>query len=179
MKRFATLFLAAVLGSVSTIATFEWIEKDENKGVNVEYLAGVPASKVAYKVDENGDVVPLDFTTAAEKVMPAVVHIRSTQDGARRTEQEQYPDPFRDFFGPRGPQGPSQSSGSGVIINADGYIVTNNHVVQDADVVEVTLYDNRNYKADVIGIDPDTDIAVIKIESERASLPVVCRFRQS
>ncbi len=163
MKRFGTLFLAAVLGSVSTIATFEWIDKDENKGVNVEYLAGVPASKVAYKVDENGEVVPLDFTTAAEKVMPAVVHIRSTQDGTRRTEQEQYLDPFRDFFGPRGPQGPSQSSGSGVIINADGYIVTNNHVVQDADVVEVTLYDNRNYKAEVIGIDPDTDIAVIKI----------------
>ena len=75
-------------------------------------------------------------------------------------DQEQYLDPFRDFFGPRGPQGPSQSSGSGVIINADGYIVTNNHVVQDADVVEVTLYDNRNYKAEVIGIDPDTDIAV-------------------
>ena len=91
MKRFGTLFLAAVLGSVSTIATFEWIDKDDNKGANVEYLAGVPASKVAYKVDENGEVVPLDFTTAAEKVMPAVVHIRSTQDGTRRTEQEQIP----------------------------------------------------------------------------------------
>src|SRR5688500_15566070 len=168
MKRFGTLFLAAVLGSVSTIATFEWFDKDDNKGVNVEYLTGVPASKVAYKVDKNGEVVALDFTTAAEKVMPAVVHIRSTQDGTRRTdqEQEQYPDPFRDFFGPRGPQGPSQSSGSGVIINADGYIVTNNHVVQDADVVEVTLYDNRNYKAEVIGIDPDTDIAVIKINQK-------------
>ena len=83
MKRFGTLFLAAVLGSVSTIATFEWIDKDDNKGANVEYLAGAPASKVAYKVDENGEVVPLDFTTAAEKVMPAVVHIRSTQDGPR------------------------------------------------------------------------------------------------
>ena len=80
MKRFGTLFLAAVLGSVSTIATFEWIDKDDNKGANVEYLAGAPASKVAYKVDENGEVVALDFTTAAEKVMPAVVHIRSTQD---------------------------------------------------------------------------------------------------
>ena len=163
MKRFGTLFLAAVLGSVSTIATFEWIDKDDNKGPNLEYLANVPASKVAYKVDENGEVVALDFTTAAEKVMPAVVHIRSTQDSPRRDDQEQYLDPFRDFFGPRGPQGPSQSSGSGVIINADGYIVTNNHVVQDADMVEVTLYDNRNYKAEVIGVDPDTDIAVIKV----------------
>jgi Do/DeqQ family serine protease len=157
--------LAAVLGSASTIATFQWIDKKEDKGAKVEYLSGVPASKVAYKVDENGAVVPLDFTTAAEKVMPAVVHIRSTQAGGQQ-DQTQYLDPFRDFFGPRGPQGPSQSSGSGVIINADGYIVTNNHVVQDADVVEVTLYDNRNYKAEVIGIDPDTDIAVIKISEK-------------
>lgn len=165
MKRFGTLFLAAVLGSVSTIATFEWIDKKDDGKPKIEYLSGVPASKVAYKVDENGKVVALDFTTAAEKVMPAVVHIRSTQAGMRE-DQAQYLDPFRDFFGPRGPQGPSQSSGSGVIINADGYIVTNNHVVQDADVVEVTLYDNRNYKAEVIGIDPDTDIAVIKINEK-------------
>jgi serine protease Do len=165
MKRFGALFLAAVLGSVSTVATVEWL-KDEEKP-KVEYLSGVPTSKVAYKVDEKGEIVPLDFTTAAEKVMPAVVHIRSTQDGGRREEdQTQYIDPFREFFGPRVPQGPSQSSGSGVIINSDGYIVTNNHVVQDADVVEVTLYDNRNYKAEVIGIDPDTDIAVIKINQK-------------
>lgn len=165
MKRFGTLLLAAVLGSAGTIATFEWMDnqKDE-KGVTVEYLNGVPASKVAYKVDEKGEVIPLDFTTAAEKVMPAVVHIRSTQSGRRG--ETQYIDPFREFFGPRGPQGPTQGFGSGVIINADGYIVTNNHVVQDADVVEVTLYDNRNYKAEVIGIDPDTDIAVIKINQK-------------
>lgn len=166
MKRFGTLFLAAVLGSVSTIATFQWIDNNKEEGVKVEYLNGVPASKVAYKLDEKGQVIPLDFTTAAEKVMPAVVHIRSTQDAGRREDQTQYIDPFREFFGPRGPQGPSQSSGSGVIINADGYIVTNNHVVQDADVVEVTLYDNRDYKAEVIGIDPDTDIAVIKINQK-------------
>jgi Do/DeqQ family serine protease len=165
MKRFGTLFLAAVLGSASTIATVKWIDKDDDKETKVEYLSGVPASKVAYKVDKNGDVIPLDFTTAAEKVMPAVVHVRSTQDAGRR-EEPQYIDPFREFFGPRGPQGPSQASGSGVIINADGYIVTNNHVVQDADVVEVTLYDNRNYKAEVIGIDPDTDIAVLKINQK-------------
>lgn len=166
MKRFATFFLAAVLGSASTIATYQWIDNNDDKAVTIEHLTGVPASKVAYKVDENGDVVPLDFTTAAEKVMPAVVHIRSTQQGERREDRGQYMDPFRDFFGPRGPQGPSQSAGSGVIINPDGYIVTNNHVVQDADMVEVTLYDNRNFKAAVIGIDPDTDIAVIKIEQK-------------
>ncbi|MBL0741878.1 Do family serine endopeptidase [Chryseolinea lacunae] len=164
MKKFGSLFLAAVLGSACTIASFQWLDKkDPATTGNLEYLSGVPASKVAYRTNENGETVPLDFTAAAEKVMPAVVFIKSTQDGPRRQEQSQSMDPFREFFGPRTPQGPSQSSGSGVIVNADGYIVTNNHVVQDADVVEVTLYDNRSYKAEVIGIDPDTDLALIKI----------------
>ncbi len=165
MKKFGSLFFAAVLGSACTIASFQWLDK-KDPATKLEYLTGVPASKVAYRVDEKGEAVPLDFTAAAEKVMPAVVFIKSTQDGPHRQEQTQSMDPFREFFGPRVPQGPSQSSGSGVIINADGYIVTNNHVVQDADVVEVTLYDNRSYKAEVIGIDPDTDLALIKINQK-------------
>ena len=168
MKRFASLFLAAVLGSASTIATYQWLEKDNS--VKLDYLT-VPTSKVAYKVNENGEAVPLDFTKTAELVTPAVVFIRSTQEGGPRNESSPETfDPFREFFGPRMmPHGPSQSSGSGVIVNENGYIVTNNHVVQDADVVEVTLYDNRTYKAEVIGTDPDTDIALIKINEK--SLP--------
>ncbi|SKC75965.1 Do family serine endopeptidase [Ohtaekwangia koreensis] len=167
MKRFASLFLAAVLGSASTVATFKWLDKDK-EGVKLEYLSGTPISKVAYKVDENGQVIPLDFTKTAELVTPAVVFIRSTQEGSTRNESSPETfDPFREFFGPRMmPQGPSQSSGSGVIVNENGYIVTNNHVVQDADVVEVTLYDNRTYKAEVVGTDPDTDIALIKINEK-------------
>jgi len=162
MKRFGSLFLAAVLGSVVTLVSFQWVDKDDS--AKVEYVSNIPSSKVAYTVDENGQVAPLDFTGAAEKVMPAVVYIRSTQPGVDRTEEVQSMDPFRDFFGPRGPQGPTQSSGSGVLISENGYIVTNNHVVQDADVVEVTLYDNRTFKADVIGTDPDTDLALVKID---------------
>jgi serine protease Do len=166
MKRFASLFFAAVLGSVCTLTAVEWLDKDD-PNVKLGYLTGVPASKVAYKVDEKGEVIPLDFTTAAEKVMPAVVHIRSTQEAQRNPAVPNDMDPFREFFGPRFYQpGPSQSSGSGVIINEGGYIVTNNHVVQDADVVEVTLYDNRTYQAEVIGTDPDTDLALVKIEEK-------------
>jgi serine protease Do len=165
MKRFASLFFAAVLGSVCTITAVEYFDKDDAK-VKLEYLSGVPSSKVAYRVDEKGEVVPLDFTTAAEKVMPAVVHIQSTQQSTNEPSSRDM-DPFREFFGPRFyHQGPSQSSGSGVIVNENGYIVTNNHVVQDADMVEVTLYDNRTYKAEVIGTDPDTDIALVKIEEK-------------
>jgi serine protease Do len=167
MRRFGSFFLAAVLGSVCTVASYQWLENDKDK-VKLEYANHVPTAKVAYKVDENGKAVPLDFTIAAEKVMPAVVHISSTQHSTVKRQQSE--DPFQFFFGPQmGPQlqpRPSQSSGSGVIINENGYIVTNNHVVQDADVVEVSLTDNRTFKAEVVGTDPDTDIAVLKINQK-------------
>jgi len=169
MRRFGSFFLAAVLGSVCTVASYQFLDKDNEK-VKLEYVTNVPTSTVAYKVDENGKAVALDFTAAAEKVMPAVVHISSTAGPTNNSSERELPqefDPFKEFFGPRfRQQGPSQSAGSGVIINENGYIVTNNHVVQDADVVEVSLYDNRSYKAEVIGTDPDTDIALIKINEK-------------
>ena len=166
MRKFGSVFMAAVLGSLCTVATFQWVDKDTQK-VMMNYTNSVPINKVAYAVDEEGKAVPLDFTVAAEMVMPAVVHIRSTYSGQTRPEN-QIPEAFRDFFGPMIPQGPQQgqAAGSGVIINADGYIVTNNHVVKDADEVEVALYDDRVFKAKIIGTDPDTDLAVIKIEEK-------------
>jgi serine protease Do len=167
MRRIGSVFMAAVLGSLITVGTLEWIEKEDEK-VMVSYTESTPLSKVAYTVDEDGNAVALDFTVAAEMVMPAVVHIRSTYVGQTRPQYE-IPEAFRDFFGPMLPQqGPrqAQSAGSGVIINSNGYIVTNNHVVKGADEVEVALYDGGIYEAKVIGTDPDTDIAVIKIEEE-------------
>lgn len=163
MRKFGSLFLAAVLGSICTVASYQFIDEDNGK-VKVEHVSHVPTAKVAYSVDENGKAVPLDFTVAAEKVMPAVVHIRSTSSAT--PQQEEFYDPFREFFGPRGTPGPRQSAGSGVIINENGYIVTNNHVVEGADIVEVSLMDNRTFKAEVIGTDPDTDIALVKIEQK-------------
>lgn len=174
MKRFASLLLAAILGSVFTFAALQWFNTKE-QGVKLEYL-GAPVSKVAYTITEDGKAVPLDFTGTAEKVMPAVVYIRSVQEGNSGKQEQEVPEMFRDFFGPqfRTPQGPQQSSGSGVIINSDGYVVTNNHVVDGADMVEVLLTDNRTYKAKVIGTDPDTDIALIKIDATGLpSLPFV------
>lgn len=158
MKRFATLFFAAILGSLLTLGGYEYFRKDE--GVKIQYVAESPISKVNYLNGASSEV-PTSFADVAEKVTPAVVHIRSTQ---RITRQQNNPvDPFREFFGIPRNYGPSQSSGSGVIINASGYIVTNNHVVQGADVVDVTLNDNRTFKAEVIGTDSDTDLALIKI----------------
>ncbi|MEM7655746.1 MAG: trypsin-like peptidase domain-containing protein [Bacteroidota bacterium] len=106
--------------------------------------------------------LPVSFTPAAEASMPAVVHIKSIKTRARANY-----DPFYELFGMRPRQQNSRqqtSSGSGVIIGADGYIVTNNHVIEDADELDVTLYDNRTFKAKVIGTDPSTDLGLIKIE---------------
>lgn len=166
MKNFGSLLLAAVLGSVITLAATYWMG-EKKSGVRVEHLPGAPVSQVAYTTNANGEVVPLDFTVIAEKVTKAVVHIRSTQEKRiARQDQSQIPDQFRQFFNFPLEQGPSQSTGSGVIINKDGYIVTNNHVVDGADLVQVTLSDNRELKAEVIGTDPDTDLAVIKVSEK-------------
>ena len=162
MKQFATLLLAAILGSTATFFAFRWFG-GTNSNVKIEHIDGAPVSNIGYTRDANGALVPLDFTEVAAKVTKAVVHIKSTSAG--RTVQRNSNDPWQYFFGPQGPmqQGPSQSTGSGVIINEAGYIVTNNHVVSGADQVEVTLNDNRTVKAEVIGTDADTDLAVIKI----------------
>jgi serine protease Do len=163
MKRFSSLVAAALLGSLITLGAYEFLRKDE--GVKVQYVTQPSVAKVNYATGEGGTLtVPLDFTAIADKVTPAVVHIRSTQVRSTR-EQSQQMDPWREFFGiPQPRMGPAQSTGSGVIINQSGYIVTNNHVVEGADVVDVTLNDNRSFKAEVIGTDPDTDIALIKIK---------------
>lgn len=156
-----------MLGSALTLLTTGYF-RTPSQGVRIEHV-GTPISQVAFTRDENGEVVPLDFTTTAEKVTRAVVHIRSTTEGpSSRNRAPESVDPFQFFFGPDVPRqrGPSQSSGSGVIINAEGYIVTNNHVVQGADVVDVTLFDNRSFKAEVVGTDPDTDLALVKINQK-------------
>ena len=117
-----------------------------------------------------------DFTFAAEHAVEAVVYVKVTV----RTQQQQYQmsDPFfRFFFGDEYDQQPQtrervqQGSGSGVIIRPDGYIVTNNHVVAGASEIEVTLNDNRSFNATVVGTDPATDVALIKIDA--AELPTI------
>ncbi|MBM3177250.1 MAG: Do family serine endopeptidase [Bacteroidetes bacterium] len=162
MRQFGSLFLAAVLGSTITFLAVRWIGGNSSN-VRIEHVNGTPVKNIGYTTDAEGNLVPLDFTEVAARVTKAVVHIKSTSSA--RTMPREQNDPWQFFFGPNMPyqRGPSQSTGSGVIISDAGYIVTNNHVVQGADQVEVTLHDNRTLKAEVIGTDPDTDLAVIKI----------------
>lgn len=120
---------------------------------------------------------PVDLTKAAENSLNAVVHIKSTQLGKVQTVQDM--DIFDFFFGNgRGRQRQVQSQprvgfGSGVIISKDGYIVTNNHVIEGADEINVKLNDNREFKGRIIGTDPNTDLALVKIEGDEfPTIPV-------
>lgn len=115
----------------------------------------------------------INFVASAEIVTPAVVHVKSTLSYAPRSQR----DPLEEWFGlpPRGGQGDGRrapmSSGSGVIISSDGYIVTNNHVVEGASEIDISLENNNRYIAKVIGTDPTTDLALLKIEED--GLPFV------
>lgn len=108
------------------------------------------------------------FTSIAESVTPAVVTIQSKNDNPQRPSAQQVPPEFREMFPffqmPDGPPQPDVGTGSGFFISRDGYIMTNNHVVEDATSLRVTLPDRRQLDARVIGRDPTTDIAVIKVE---------------
>ena len=122
---------------------------------------------------------PVDLTKAAENSVNAVVHIKSTQES--KTQTVTVRDPFYEFFGDMfGNRGSQQRQvqtpervgfGSGVIISSDGYIVTNNHVIDKADVISVKLNDGREFKGRIIGTDPSTDLALVKIEGE--DLPTI------
>ncbi len=120
--------------------------------------------------------IQTDFTVAAEKAINAVVHIKSTINRQSSSYNNGFNDPFFDFFfgermRPQNPQ-PQVGMGSGVIISQDGYIVTNNHVIERADKIEVTLNDKRSFTAKLIGVDPVTDIALLKIDAENlATIP--------
>ena len=118
---------------------------------------------------------PVDFTETAKNVLDGVVHIKSTQSTSKDNTDmlpRQLPDFFKDFFGDRFqmpenmPQQPMFGSGSGVIIDEKGHIVTNNHVINNATKLEVTLHNNETYKAIVIGADPATDIALLQIKGD-------------
>ncbi len=151
-------------------------------------LAGVPASQAIAMQTAATPGQPVDLTVAAEKALPSVVHILNTRNQKVQTVDVQS-DPFSDFFSdpfgffgnPGNGQGETQKrtvrtpkqqgSGSGVIISSDGYIVTNNHVVEGADELTVTLNDNKEYSARIIGADKTTDLALIKIDCN--NLPAI------
>ena len=158
-------FIAAIAGAISACA----VVKLSNRNTATDSSAVVQSDTQFRTVDLSNDKWP-DFTFAAETCVDAVVYVkvRATQQVVSNAGPL-----FRFFFGyERIPYSREvQGSGSGVIIREDGYIVTNNHVIAGANAIEVTLNNNRTYPARLIGTDPATDVALIKIEEN--GLPIV------
>ncbi len=163
--------------SVATTFGSIWaLGKYHNSGNDITQQTGkLPANYAGFFDGDNNATqgTPVDFTGAAGAATPSVVHIK-TRIGARTVVNNNYRrSPFADLFGddfdnmfgnPRNMMIPEQrASGSGVIISADGYIVTNNHVIDNADEIDVTLPNKKSYKAELIGADPNSDLAVLKI----------------
>ena len=168
MNRFWSTVLAGAIGGVMTIGAAKLFEKPQ--------IVSQETAAVARQVNYGGTPVPFDFTKAAERSMDAVVHIKASESreaAIQRQRDQRYADPFQFFFGQRfqyEPQ-PRAGTGSGVIYTDDGYIITNNHVVDFADEFEVTLHDNREFKARLVGRDESTDMAIIKIDA--TGLPAI------
>ncbi len=173
MKKVGLSLMTAILGGAIAVGAYKLVEPKNTDTSTFEDRQKVyfASNHIAPLVSSAGTV---DFTQAAAAVTPAVVYIRTTysssQGGGGQDQMEQM---FGDMFGMRRqrPSGPQRASGSGVIISTDGYIVTNNHVVEKADKIEVTTNDKRTFQAKVIGTDPNTDLALIKVST--AGLPIV------
>ena len=166
-------YSALMLGSafVAGVTTYTLMEKngDSSTVVTVQQDGSFAMPTAIFGETKNSQ--PVDLTGAAENSIHAVVHIKSTQLGKTQTVT-QMPDLFDFFFGDgTGRQQqirtqPRVGFGSGVIISKDGYIVTNNHVIEGADEIDVKLNDNREFKGKLIGADPNTDLALVKIEGD-------------
>ena len=184
MKQTTKFFLGAVAvvamsAGVAGVTSYAFMQQPEQN--NVQEFADIfqpnPNTQLAALNAVNAQ--PVDLTMAAENSVNAVVHIKSTQESKRQTVTVR--DPFYEFFGDMfGNRGGQQRQietpekvgfGSGVIISKDGYIVTNNHVIENADIISVKLNDGREFKGRIIGADPSTDLALVKIEGK--DLPTI------
>lgn len=161
MKKIFTLVLVSALGGALTLGTYKvFIEKDENIEQQQTHTSpfAVPVNYKSVKTSlPLGQAV--DFTSAAEKTVHSVVHVKNTT-----TSSGAYT--FEDLFFSRRSQRSQIGTGSGVIISSDGMIITNNHVIEGAQEISVTLNNNKSYKAELLGTDPKTDIALLKIEAD-------------
>ena len=155
MKQFIPFSLAALLGGLMALGINT--QMDKSTLTEVRMVEAAPLQYASMPVSPSGE--PLDFTQAAERTVNSVVHIRT------ETTNPQVYNPWFDAFGHNMPR-KEESSGSGVIISEDGFVVTNNHVIEGADKITMTLNDNRTYIAEVIGADPSFDLALLKVDTD-------------
>ena len=172
MRRFWLLFAQTV-----TIALALYFVYGALRPASRVQQLGSPATPIPVVETASSSLAPGSFRDAAARAMPAVVNILTTQ-APKRGSHPLMRDPFfKRFFGERTPDMEEEggamknSLGSGVIVSHEGYILTNNHVVEGADEIEVVLTDGRKAPAQVVGLDPETDLAVIKVKLDK--LPVI------
>lgn len=168
------LTIVAISGATSIASIWGFGKFMQRETAGVQEAGKLPVNYAGFF--NNGNAGPaVDFTPAATSATPAVVHIKTRTKAKQATVQQRQRNPFADMFGDEfgdffggGPRMiPEQrAGGSGVIITQDGYIVTNNHVINGADEINVTLNNKKTYKATVVGADASTDLAVIKIETK-------------
>lgn len=164
-NRIVAPIIYAVIGGVIFFALTRFIEPKHPHGVpaNISLTDTAPV-RLASFATSTGEIT--DFTFAADRTIHSVVHVKTKS--VRAQPNYSFGNPLYDFFfgpGQREPQ-PVMGSGSGVIISDDGYIVTNNHVVDNAEKIEVVLNDKRAFDATIVGRDPNTDLAIIKIDAK-------------
>jgi Do/DeqQ family serine protease len=165
MKKILTLVLVSALGGIFTLGAYKLFFEEE-KPVVVATQAATPAFLPTNSLNAvlNTESAP-DFTLAAENTVNAVVHVKNLAQSSGQLT-------FEDLFFGRRSQSPQIGTGSGVIINAHGYIITNNHVINNAQQISVTMNNNKTFVAELIGTDPKTDIALLKINADE-DLPFV------
>lgn len=180
---FISTIIASILGGVIAIGGYKLLSNDTPKVHQHESIEAQQQYELTGFSDIDADIpTSLNFKQAAKATTPAVVHVKMYKE-VTHARNNIFPEDelLREFFGDRyrqpAPQprseGPQHAgSGSGVILTSTGYIATNNHVVEGASKVEVVLFDKRQYIAEVVGTDPTTDLALLKIESESA-LPFI------
>ncbi|NQZ44521.1 MAG: trypsin-like peptidase domain-containing protein [Flavobacteriaceae bacterium] len=163
MKRTAGVFAVALLAGAFTLGAYKIFFEKENityvpQQDQTPFLTASNRSASAAGAGIN----EVDFTLAAEKTVNAVVHVKNVTNSRSRNSIAEF------FYGSEGSQRPQIGTGSGVIISPDGFIVTNNHVIAKANSLEVTLNNNKSYDAEVVGADPTSDIALLKIDVDGA-----------
>lgn len=160
MKKVISTFVIAGLGGAVALGVYKVTENERT----VTYATAQPAVRFV-NMPRSTPETTADFTVAAEKTVHGVVHIKTEYPA---DNSYMLNDPFHLFFGDRGGQNPipQLGSGSGVIISENGYIVTNNHVIDKAEKIEVILNNKQTMKAEVVGKDPATDLALLKVEGK-------------
>ncbi|MDR1682122.1 MAG: Do family serine endopeptidase [Candidatus Symbiothrix sp.] len=162
-------FVVSVLSAGVAVGTYSYLDKSHSVTADKTLFDQSGYHPVAYNLAAAENT---DFTLAAEQSVNAVVHIKSVAKPAgNQRGNRNYIDPFEFFFGNQMPQRARVGFGSGVIISKDGYIVTNNHVIEGADEIEVTTNDDQIFTAKLIGSDDATDVALLKVEGK--NLPVI------